>query len=555
MGPSGTTSSHFSPEQASSSLPNPSQSMNPDESKTANVEARVRLMWDGVINNSGLVVSGLVSLILVPILLRGLGAEAYGLWIAAMVLGSLMGVLDLGLGTSVIREVAATLSTETSDETTRLVTATGYAYLVSALVGALLIAILGVPLSAGMHLSAGIRQIAFTVFLFAGLTFAGDQLRAFTGSILYGLRRFDAANLVLIVAVLLRAGGVIILLRLGRGLVAVATWHAVTAAITALVGFAVVSRLSPHFRFRLGRFDWNSLRTHIPFGVASQTAMWLINAIWSVPALLIGAVLGSPSLTQFHIGQKFPLAVSGLTWRVGEAVFPAASESERANNLPRTREILEVGTRWIIVLALPICLVLSIVGADLLQVWVGEVRPDTVKVFRLTTAAVFISAMGDGALNLLWGRGAMRTILVTVSGMAVLSVGLTLAFLFWVGIVGAAWALLGTVTLGWLAYVRAASHACGIGMFGLIRATSRGLLIPFVACAVPALGITHSRYAGGWLAVVGASLVAGCAYAAALYVSGGREEERAIIRRPAVLAASLVRSFYRGVRRPSRRAR
>ena len=61
-------------------------------------------------------------------------------------------------------------------------------------------------------------------------------------------------------------------------------------------------------------------------------------------------------------------------------------------------------------------------------------------------------------------------------------------------------------------------------------------------------------YAGGWRAVVGASLVAGSAYAAALYVSGGREEERAIIRRPAVLAVSLVRSFYRGVWGTSRRA-
>lgn len=538
-----------------SSLPDPTELISPGDSNALDVNARVRLMRDGVINNAGLVLSGIVSLVLVPFLLKGLGAEAYGLWIAAMVLGGLMGVLDLGLGTSVIREVAATLSGETSDETTRFVTATGYAYLASALIGALLIAILGVPLSAGMHLSAEIRQIAVTVFIFAGLTFAGDQLRAFTGSILYGLRRFDAANLLLIVAALLRAGGVITLLRLGRGLVAVATWHAVTAATTALVGFAVVSRLSPHFRFHLGRFDWNSLRVHIPFGVASQIAMWLLGAIWSVPALLVGAVLGSPSLTQFHIGQKFPLAVSGLTWRVGEAVFPAASESERANNMPRTREILEVGTRWILVLALPVCLVLLIVGADLLQTWVGEARPDTVRVLRLTTAAVFISAMGDGAFNLLWGRGAMRKILVTVSGVAALGVGLTLVLLFRVGIVGAAWALLGTVTLGWLAYVGAASHECGIGMFGLIRSTSRGLLIPCVACAVPALAITHFYFPGGWLAVVGASLVGACAYAAALYVSGGREEERAIIRRSAVLAASLVRSFYRGVRGTSRRAR
>jgi O-antigen/teichoic acid export membrane protein len=525
--------------------------MNPGDSRTGNVEARVRLMWDGVVNNSGLVVSGLVSLILVPILLRGLGAEAYGLWIAAMVLGGLMSVLDLGLGTSVIREVAATLSTETSAATARFVRATGNAYLASALAGALLVTLLGLPLSAGMHLSAQVRQTALTVFFFAGLTFAGDQLRTFTASILYGLRRFDAVNLLLILAVLLRASGVILLLKLGRGLVAVATWHAVTAATTALVGFAVVSRLSPHFRFRLGYLDWHSLRAHIPFGVASQVTMWLLNAVWSVPALLVGAVLGSPSLTQFHIGQKFPLAVSGFTWRVAEVVFPAASEHERANNLPGTREILEVGTRWVLVLALPICLVLSIVAADLLQAWVGEVRPNTVGVLRLTTAAVFINALGDSALNLLWGRGAMRTILVTVSSMAIVSIGLTLAFVFWIGIVGAAWVLLGMAAIGWITFLRAASRDCGVRAFDLMRASTQGLLVPMFACAVPALGITYLARPGGWLTVVGASVVGGCAYAAALYLWGGRQEERAIVRWPVRLTLGLLRSFYHAIRRTS----
>jgi O-antigen/teichoic acid export membrane protein len=520
--------------------------MSAGNGKALDVDARVRLMRDGVINNAGLVVSGVVSLVLVPFLLKGLGAEAYGLWIAAQVLSGLMGVLDVGLGTSVIREVAATLSTDIREETTRFVAATGNACLVIGLVGALLIMILGVPLSAGMHLSANTRQLAFAAFFLVGLTFAADQLAGFATSILRGLRRFDASNLVSIAGVLLRAAGVIVLLSVGAGLVAVAAWYAVAAATTAVVGLAVASRLGPHFRFRLGYFNWGSLRALIPFSIASEMASGLINAIWSAAPLLIGVVLGSSWVVPYYIGQKFPLAVSGLTWRAGEVLFPAASEHERAKNLPGTRDVLEVGTRWIVVLALPICTVLFIVAPNLLRAWVGEAPPDTVLVLRLTTVAVFANALGEGALYWLWGRGAMKTVLRVVGGMAVLSFGLTLGLLPRVGIVSGAWVLLGTFIFGWSALLGAASRECGVRMFHVLRAAARGLAIPLVACAVPALGIAYFVPGGGWLVVAGASLVGGSAYAIALYLHGSREEERAIVERPAKLALNLVRSFWRG---------
>ena len=541
-----TSPNSSSPERPVSSLSGSSPSMNADNGNALDVDARVRLMRDGVINNAGLVVSGVVSLILVPFLLKGLGAEAYGLWIAALVLAGLMGVLDVGLGTSVIREVAATLSTEIRDETTRFVAATGNAYLVIGLVGALLIMILGVPLSAGMHLSAKTRQLAFAVFLLVGLTFAADQLGGFASSILRGLRRFDVFNLISIAGVLLRGAGVIVLLSIEAGLVAVAAWCAVAATATAVAGLAVASWFGPRFRFRLGYFSWASLRAHIPFSVASQIASGLLNAAWSAGPLLIGVVLGSSWVVPYYIGQKFPMAVCGITFRAGEVLFPAASEHERAKNLTGTREVLEVGTRWIVVLALPICTVLFIVAPNVLRAWVGEALPETVMVLRLTTVAVFADALGEGALQLLWGRGAMRTVLKVVGGMAILSFSLTLGLLPQLGIVGAAWVLLGTFVFGWLALLRAAAQECGVRVFPLVRAVAQGLLLPFLVCALPALGIAFFAPGGGWLAVAGASLVAGSAYAAALYLHGSREEERAIIEWPAKLAVNLVRSFCRG---------
>ncbi len=127
---------------------------------------RVRLMRDGLIHYSSVLVSGLVGLVLVPILLAGLGEEPYGLLIAAVALASLLATLDTGLGWSLTRAVASDPGGTCGEETTQLVQTVGRLYVVIGCTGALLVAVLGLPLSAALHLSDASRQVAPFVFAF-----------------------------------------------------------------------------------------------------------------------------------------------------------------------------------------------------------------------------------------------------------------------------------------------------------------------------------------------------------------------------------------------------
>ena len=78
-----------------------------DRAGALDANERVRLMRDGLVNNSGAVVSVVVGIVLVPIMLHGLGTESYSLWIAALAVLGMPAGLDFGLGATVIREVAA----------------------------------------------------------------------------------------------------------------------------------------------------------------------------------------------------------------------------------------------------------------------------------------------------------------------------------------------------------------------------------------------------------------------------------------------------------------
>src|SRR5271157_743 len=493
-------------------------------------DERVRLMRDGMLNNASLLISGLIAIVLVPIMLKGLGVESYGLWIAAFSLAGTVGLFDFGLGMSVTREVAASLNRGEGRETAPFVKAAGTIFLLVGAAGGILIATLGLPLSSGLHLTATNRQIAPAVFALVGASFLADRLLAFTTAVLRGLRRFDITNLLAIITALFRAAGIIALIKVGTGLEGVLMWQVVATAAPALAGQWVVGRLEGKFRFRLGRFDWNMVRAHLPFGLASQLTTIVEVMIWDMVPLVVGLVLGSRWIAPYYIAQRFPTSVGPVIWSIAEALFPAVSQHQREQEMARTREILEVGTRWIVVVAFPLCLGLWIVAPKLLQAWVGNVPPGSTLILRLVTAAVFVEGLAAASIQVLWGRGALRTLVIIPCCLMVTSLGLSLVLLPRIGIVGAAWGLVGPMFLAAFVYLHIGAHTCGIRVGGLISTSFGGLLLPILAFLAISLSI-NSLTGPGWTSVATALLGGGLGYLITFLFCGAREEELMLVRK------------------------
>ncbi len=513
---------------------------------------RVRLMRDGIIHYSGIVVSGLAAIFVVPVMVKGLGAESYGLWVAALSLSGVVSFVDFGLNSSISREVSGGLHGAERADTIRFVRAAGTAYLLIGLAGGSLIFALGWILRGDLHLSPLDAQLAPWVFALVAVAHLADQIQAYAFAGLIGLRRFDVVNLIMVGFALVRAGGIIALTWSGYGLLGVAAWHATAVAIATGVALTFVGRRDPALRWTLGRLDWAALRRHVSFGLLSQLLLGSVNVIWETAPLLIGLTLGSAWITPFHIGMKFPLGVWLLSWRAAQVLFPAASEQGRQNGLASTRGIFEVGTRWILVLVLPFCIILEIVAPRLLEAWLGSVPPEAVTVLRLGAAAVLIDALGEGALQVMWGQGAVRKALAVTGTVAVLTVGLTLLLLGPLGIRGAALALLLSVGVGSSWFFLASARAYGVHPLRLVHALASGLLLPGAACAVTALASTRWNALSGWPGVITTCFLSGSAYVAALALHGGREEERAFVRGGAKLVAEWVRSSYSGLHRSIR---
>lgn len=482
---------------------------------------RVRLMRDALINCSGFLVSGAVGVLLMPLLLKGLGAQAYGLWLAALAVGNIAAVLDFGLEWSVTREVAAAQQGAAAEKTERFVAAAGGAYVGIGVLGALLIVISGFSLRGALRLSAENFNLSFLIFLLAAISFFADQMTALESAVLGGLRRFDAVNKVSAAAALARAAGIVVLLAAGAGLAAVAAWTALLSVAAAATAVFAVARIEPRYRFRLGRFDWKAIAPYARTGFSASCASSLGALYWQIPQILLGVAGGAAWIAQYHIAQKFPLTILAMSATASSVFFPAASQHERAGQTARLREVLESGTRLIVLGALPLCLMLWIVAPGLLRSWAGETRPEMALILRLTALTVFVDALAAAALEVLWGCGVTRRVVAVFLALTLANLFLILLLLRQIGITGAAWGMLFSMAGGSLGLLLMACRACETPPFELMKKTFKGLLLPAAACAA-ATAVFLQLPLSGWPAVLGAALSGGGAYAAGLYFSGAR---------------------------------
>jgi O-antigen/teichoic acid export membrane protein len=525
----------------------------PGKGEGLGAAGRLRLMRDGLVNNSSSVVSAVVGIVLVPIMLRGLGKESYGLWIAALAVLAVPAGFDFGLGAAVVREVAARRGDQDQDAAI-FVQSAGNAYLVYGMLGGLAIATLGLPLSRGLHLSRAVESVAPAVFALGGVCFFADQQMAFASATLRGLRRFDAANFLAATAVLLRAAGIVALLEAGQQIVALMAWYTLAGGAVAALGLGLVTRYDASLRFRPARLNWNALRARMSFALASQVVRIVVKSIWELGPLIVGLVLGSVWMVPFYVGEKFPRTVAGATWQAGEVLFPAASEDERAQNAARTRETLELGTRWVVFLALPACIILWALGPGLLHAWVSEVQPDAIRVLRLMTGVILADALGLGALYILWGYGRTRTLVTVLGAAAVSMVVLSLVMLRVTGIVGVSWAMLISIALASVAFLFEATRMCRMEISELVRNSFRGLWLPGLVAAGVAVGLVRGFDITGWPRLVGASFAIGIAYLASFYFGGARAEEVELAWQMARLPLVAVRAslkIFRGFFHPS----
>ena len=504
-----------------------------------------RLTRDGLVNTTAYLVSAVAGMILVPVLFSGFSREIYGLWIAALAVQYSSAFLTGGIGRGIAREVAMS-----GDESNRdFVVLASFGYIVFGLVGSIVIGLAGLPLSSGLKVSPQNLPTAHMIFFLVAIGFAGDQLQSLGLEILTGLRRFVTINTINTTFILARTVAIIVVLKLGGSVVMVASIHAVMCVASGATCYFESLRLAPQFRPRRVRFRWSNVREQFGFSIASQLTAGATSVLWRSAPFLLGFIKGPTAIVPYELGGKFPMSVSSVSWQAADVLFPAASEYHSDEERAKIRQLLEVGTRGVLVFALPLCLALVVLAPMLLATWVRGASAEAVWVLRLTALAVLLDSAATSSIQVVWGCGRVQSasqITFLSAAIGVVTAGCMVPFF---AAPGAAAGLALGVAVSSVLFVQAAAQTGGLSSAAILTPAARSLVLPAILEVATLLACALFHSGASWPFLIASVLLGLTAFAGSFYIWSASPVETRIVAGVFVSLLNGLHGVYSSVRR------
>jgi O-antigen/teichoic acid export membrane protein len=430
-----------------------------------------------------------LGFVAVPVYLSHLGVEAYALVAAFGVLQAICSVLDMGLGTTLTRQLARAMpGADGAAQSRNLVRSLELPYWAAAAALAVAAVVLAGPAATRWLRpeTVSLDTIRGAAVLM-GLTVAAQlPFTLYQGGLL-GLGRQVLLNGLVVAAATVRVGATLYVLEfVSPTIEAFFLVQLVVSAVQTLAAWAILWASLPKAA-GAARFDGALLRNNLAFaaGVAGITAVSL--ALTQVDKVVLSRVLPLADFGYYGLAATVAGALAAIAQPVFTAVFPRLSqivasgdESAEAAEYHRASQVLSV-------LLLPVAIVLAWRSHDVLLAWTGksDVADHAFLAATLLVAGSALNGVMHVPYALMLAHGWTRLPLVTnVVAVIVLVPALIWASVTY-GAVGAA-AVWFVLNAGYLAAVVPVLHTRHLRA-QLVRWYVHGLALPFAGGLVAAV--------------------------------------------------------------------
>ncbi|MGH9720015.1 MAG: flippase [Bryobacteraceae bacterium] len=338
-------------------------------------------------NLIGLGMPLIVAFLTIPYLIRGFGAERFGLLTFAWALIGYCSLFDLGLGRALTRLVA-----EKPEEQIGSTVRTALVLMVLLGVGGgLLLAALAPMANSGFSIPTPLVAETMPALLLVAVAIPTVTLTAGLRGILEAKQQFGMLSAIRIVTGVFTFAGPLMALRFSSHLAA-AVLPLVLVRVAALIAHAVLCRSAFPVLLAGGRLDWKSVSPLCRFGGWLTVSNLLSPLMVTLDRFLVGALVSVSSVayyvTPYELVTKLQVVPSAITG----VLFPAFSHS-LANDRSHARRLYLRAIGAIVAVLLPVVAAMIILAKPVLEMWLGaEFAERGYRVLQLLAAGVLINA-------------------------------------------------------------------------------------------------------------------------------------------------------------------
>lgn len=439
-----------------------------------------RFTRNAVANWIAFLFTAVVGFFLSPYVVEHLGATRYGVWSLIAGLVGYLGLLDLGIRQGVSRYTARHHAAGAHEDGSLIVSAALKLFGFLGILAILLSAALAYLAPILFNIPEALANDARIIVVLGGLTVAVILIGGVFGGVLTGLERFDIHCCLEIFVTSVRTAAIVLALREGYGLVALAVIHLAASVLNCVVFWAAVRKLYAELRIR----PWGALgpqmRTILSFSASLTVIYALDQIIYYSGTAVIGAFLPIEAVTFFVIALSLCVYAKGLPKSLSYVMTPRVSVLTSVGSNRVGEEILAVA-RIATLVSAAIALTFVFRGESFITLWMGPAYGAVSgEVLLILAIVVWLDASRSVVIQSLTGMAMQHTVIPGVGIEAACNVALSLALVQRFGIVGVALGTLIPNVLVSLGYIpRCLAKATGVPVSVFYR---DAVLLPTVAC-------------------------------------------------------------------------
>ena len=388
-----------------------------------------------------MLVSNIIPMVYTPIMLRILGQAEYGVYGIAQSIGNYLYLLNMGLGSTIIRYLAKYRASGEHDKEEQAAGMFVEVYCVLSVI----IVIAGWLIAAniqyyGNALSPDELETLRKLVILNTINTALFMPFNVMGSILVAHEEYIVNKGVALITTTLTPVLNLAFLYAGIGSVG----FPIVTIITNFMGYAVYTPYAIKkigIRPRFGKPDWPLLREIFQFTALVFLTRVVDALYWSTDRLIIGWAMGSVATAVYNIGAVFNGHVSSFSNAISSVLVPKLTgmEVQQASSQEFTKVFIRIGRLQFVIVSFVVSAFVAF-GRQFIALWAGPGYEEAYWVAIFTMIPATIGLIQNTGINILYAKNKHKFRALSYFCMAMLNISLTMLWVRQFGIIGAAFA-------------------------------------------------------------------------------------------------------------------
>ncbi len=379
-----------------------------------------------------------VGLLVLPFNVAHLGKAAYGLWMLTTSITMYFSVLDLGYSGALVKFVAQYRAKNDTRGLNEILSSTLYLFTTFGALTYVVAIVIAVFLDKVLTITPDELHVGRIVLLVTSVNVALGTAFSVFGAVINGFQRYDINNVTGTASSILVAIVNVVVLSMGYGLIELVVATTIVRALTYWVYRANAYRVFPALNLRPENVRTSRLREVTSFSVFVLLIDWANKINYSIDAIVIGIVLGTPAVAVWSVGQRLAETTQRLTNQLNDILFPNIVDHSASQRTDRLKMLFLIGTRLSLATVIPLGVALMLMAGPLVRAWVGPDFAGSVVVVQLLALTVVIRVGVATAGTVLKGAEKHQLVAYTNVLTSLVNVGLSVVLAKSLGLRGVA---------------------------------------------------------------------------------------------------------------------